>query len=438
MEKLSMKWYSFYIKLILITWIINYTFSQSGDIYYLQIENTDQINILQSLPQTPIHLYISSEKIFNDEFLKTLKENIDYKNIGYLTINNMTIKAKHLSEFLEIFNEGFIKTLRFSNVKVIGSKKIKTANLCKNLEQLIITNCSIIQRFYEQLGKNGMPVLKHLEINSSKLDKKFIKILKEWNVITNLEFLDLSNNSIGNAIYNIFPLEETGNLQILKLNNCDVNFKQNHYMTQHNKLLSLAKDLKFTGINWMKPFFNHLKWLELQNAISDIDEILDVMKNEKFKTLNVFLGFLPVNSNESEYYKELFLIDYNAYLIKAFKLNLHSCKNNYYITHPEYLIKFSEYNQGKIAENIILSGKQWYDETVRAVLDLNLFPALKEITLTCVNLSESEFYQLIQDYPDYHFNITIFPDDESCVVHWPRFISGKKKKYSNFHEKFRR
>jgi Domain of unknown function (DUF4062) len=282
----------------------NITFLQLKGIQ--EIKKIENISKLISLKQLYLNLKHNSiqlkdiaslnnlEKLnlSNIENLKNLNPISTLKKLNYLTLTN-NINLNSIEGVEKIHT---LKTLHLYYNPTLS--KIKNVNLCKNLEDFIISGCSDSLNFTE-LGNNKY--IKYLEMNYNTSLKSFNFL----NKFHSLKYLEIVGNK---NLLNIYGIDSLKNLETLRiLDNKQMKLinsfgglakLENLYLGDIDKIdlsfLANLHELKTVYLNKIKNNYNFeiLKNCELLNTliISNNKYIKDFtrFKNiEKIKYLNI-------------------------------------------------------------------------------------------------------------------------------------------------------
>ncbi len=384
---------------------------------FIEVKGDYQAEELSRTTEKPIHLHLVGENALLSKSVDKLKALPSFTQIREVSITGFKTQGKTLTQFFDKLADSNVESMELADIKVKSSKAFVPGSLISKLKSLKITNTKLNKAFYENLSKTPAPNLRRLEIVNGKLKEWFPSCLTAWGVIEQLEYLDLSNNKLDNFLLGIFPLEKPGNLKVLKLNNTELTLNNSFVnQTTYNMIIRSSRInymeafpavSYFLGkwyIDWSKPFFRKLTRLEMQKPAPKRDQksIEFFYRDSTLSKIEILLGpvYSPANKKPAlvqqqriEFYKNIFEGDIQTRI------------HNFNMQTPEEMGLFLSSPMSKHTENIIFDGERWYDVTVREILRQIDMPALKTISLNDVNMTEEELYRLIQDYPQYNFDI---------------------------------
>ena len=391
------------MEMFLIILFTNHIFASSEiNLQVSSFEELVSINIEGN--DNPIHLHLVEYVAQDTDKVAQLKKIPWLNRVENITISDSELKGSYLNFFLVFFRNNNIKSLSLINSNIEENHLFNGILFSRSLNKLIIIKVNLDEIFYRYLEKTPMPNLIHLELIDLQLKKKHIKYLKKMGVLNQLEYLDLSYNNFKNSIFTLFQTETEGNIKVLKLNKCGLtaNFLGS-YKKKFPALSSKISPKSF--VKWDGEFFKNLTHLEIRNKTKKINEINKLFHDPAFKDLEVFYGFyfdFPSNFSEKQIHEEQ---------IKILKVYLSSpLQTKYYnfnfrnITEINLLLKSEKVN---LLEKMILEGRNWNDIILRYYLDSWKFQSLKYISLIGTDMSQKQLSQLINDYPQYCFDVTI-------------------------------
>jgi len=313
------------------------------------------------------------------------------------------VRGKLLTWILSVLPDSQLVSIKLINVK--EDFYLPNSIEFSKLKKLSIINTDLNEDFFKNFKKANLPNLRHLELIKCDLDEDYIPLLRDSQLMDQIEYLDLSNNEFENDIFSLFPMHQPGNLKKLKLNKCDIVLdKDEDYDKEFLAVNRYVADTKYV-VDWDSPFFKKLEHLELQNNTKDIEEIRTYLKDEKLQKLPVFFGFLlEVEKGNLTKTKRRYKKKRKDYFKLISSYPLQSIRNNYTFENSTLLNIFLESSQSKISENIILEGDRWNYLAVKALLTSNSLPALKELSIINTPMSQDEVKKLMNKFPDININ----------------------------------
>ncbi len=325
------------------------------------------------------------------------------------------ISEEELSSFLKQIPENQLNSLKLINLQIDEEFSLQNIGGYKNLKTLSVLGTKLGKSFFINFDTNNFPKLKNLELISCDLKYSFLSPIRKSELMSQLEFLDLSMNELGNSVFSIFPQEESGKLRTLKLNRCNI------VLDSDDKYLAVTKQLKDLkrAVNWQSPYFENLTHLEIENETDEMDEIKEYLAEEKFQNLQIFLGFLP--TFEDDYSQAEKNQRWTDFIKIATSYPIESVRNNYTFTSIGVLNIFLKSRQAKVTENINLKGKRWNYVAVKTLLKQNHLPALKEIFLFETGMKQKDISNLINEFKTISFDAVL----EKPGSIWPRIAEDK-------------
>jgi len=388
----------------------------------IHVNSIDQLLELekQETKHKSIDLHINRIKLFSQRDKKIMSSLSRWKNLS--AIRSITfqdigqISGKILTWFLTNIPDSQLVSLKITNVKIKWEFQLPSSRVYSQLEKISIIKTDLDEDFFENFNITNLPNLRHLELVSCDLDEDYIPLLRDSQLLGKIEYLDLSQNDFENSVFSIFPFQKQGNLQTLKLNQCEILLdKDEDYSSE---FLAVNKNIAKTEyfVDWDSPFFSKLRHLEIQNKTKEIEEIRTFLTTKKFHNLNVFFGFL-LKLDKAAYEKEELQNKRKEkeYLELISSYPLKSVRNNFPFESPVQLNIFLKSAQAIISENIILSGDRWNYIAVKTLLASNKLPALKELSVINTTLTQNKVKGLIDEFGHISIN-AIFRDQGE---HWP-------------------
>jgi hypothetical protein len=230
------------------------------------------------------------EEHFNgSELLETLNEDCLLHIFSYLDILDVIITRKVCRLFYEL-SERHFKSVRFLNFANIKSKKKLTLHEARLVLDKVghnITKASInSEKFYNQRILNFVPKflmnLKHLHLTGFKLDS-----ISFWNqmtnILSNLETLDLSDNSAVHEDLLKSLKSPASQLKALNVSNCTIN----------GKFLEIVPNVKSLNISGCR-FINGKQMIKYVESNKELKS-LNISKCPNFfgKDVNELLQKIP-------------------------------------------------------------------------------------------------------------------------------------------------
>jgi|GEM_PF-3776431 len=413
--------------------------------------------------ESPVHLFLSGEG-FKRDWLPHISGAAAFKRVTSITISDAAIFSHELGILLtKAMQQGLIDLKLINLKRAFRIKSVKINLVGDSLRSLMVSGGDLPEDFFKMLHGYNLPNLRELSLVRCGLTEKILIPLKRSNLLTNLEYLDLSYNDLGLRVLSLFQAEVPGKLHTLKLNHT---FRYSQKKTQKlKKILDKTWDVTWQGNAKM---LENLKHVEMINLLPDTAVCLGFYRDSLLQQLPVFEG--PIYGLMEENAK-LFIDTGNGFSagINQFSFSTGSGfnfgfgggnqeidKNTITLIENEVSIKQDFYrklfkipsnsrrlsvNFNKLStfeyflksrraahtENLVFSGVQWTDTALRMALENMQLSSLKSVVLSNVNLTETEIFDLINDFSQLQFSIRLTKNKDTYGAYlkpdihlWPR------------------
>jgi hypothetical protein len=388
----------------------------------IQINTVSQFIELENLESgiDSIDLFINNIKLESKDEKKveaSFGKWLGRQNVRRITFKNIKkIRSNILTWIIRMLPDSQLVSLKLFNVKIKGQFRLPVSHHYTSLKRISIINTIIGKAALKSFNPNNLPALKHLELINCQLDDDYIPLIEKAGLMPQLEYLDLSQNELTNAVFSLFPQERPGNLKSLLLNKCDLTLdKKEDY---ESGFLAFNRHVAKTEffVDWDTPFFGNLEHLEVQNKIKKLREIKASLAEEKFQDLKIFYGFLlEDNTNHSRGGKAKYDKKLQKYIEMTTSFPFKSIRTNLDFSAPNFLNIFLKSEQAKICENINLSGDRWNYLALKTFLSSKAMPSLKEVSIINTPVNQDEAKKLIQEFAAFNFSFIM----RKTGGHWP-------------------
>jgi hypothetical protein len=368
----------------------------------------------------------------NSFSLNLSKEIFASDSLGILQaieFQSMTISAAVLNIFLKKIGTDSLREFIMINSEIEGHVFWPATGQFPSLQVLSCRNTAISEKVLSDIGHKKMPNLRHLTLLNCAIES--LTFLKQDSTLTRLEYIDLSQNDLGNRFFNILPYNQPGRLQTLKLNACDLEIKEDDDYDDDKPALSKVLTESAYFVQWEQPFFANLTHLELINKIKYHPKALDFFSDSFFHKMDIFMGieFTELKNKRRQSVthalKNKAVTDVKKEILSTIaKYDYRTKRTNFQFENLQNLNIFLHSANAKFAENLNLASDSWHLTDVQYILLSQKLPALKELSLINTALSQEDIGRLMTQYPHLMFNVLT----KKTGPLWPVMIEVEKPK----------